>query len=68
MKELNKEYDCDIPLVLMNSFNTHEETVKICQKYANNRVTLFQFQQNRFPLMYRDTLDVVPKEYEEKKK
>ena len=26
---LNKTYDADVPLVLMNSFNTDEETMKI---------------------------------------
>ncbi len=34
IEALNKQYDADVPLVLMNSFNTDEETHKIIKKYS----------------------------------
>ena len=59
LKELNKQYDVDVPLVLMNSFNTAEETNQRLQKYQQRRVTIKTFNQTKFPLMYRDTLAMV---------
>lgn len=35
---LNKAYGVDVPLVLMNSFNTEEDTKKVLKKYANVKV------------------------------
>merc|ERR1712050_167290 len=34
IESLNKQYDADVPLVLMNSFNTDEDTEKIIRKYS----------------------------------
>ena len=34
IEHLNKQYDADVPLILMNSFNTDEDTQKIIKKYA----------------------------------
>jgi len=59
IEELNKQYDVDIPLVLMNSFNTEEETNQRIQKYAGRRVTIKSFNQGKYPLMFRDTLSMV---------
>eukprot|EP01118_Nematostelium_gracile_P012608 TRINITY_DN4632_c0_g1_i1.p1 TRINITY_DN4632_c0_g1~~TRINITY_DN4632_c0_g1_i1.p1 ORF type:complete len:491 (-),score=114.56 TRINITY_DN4632_c0_g1_i1:6-1478(-) len=59
IEELNREYDVDIPLVLMNSFNTEEETLRRVQKYKSRKVTIKTFNQNKFPLMFRDTLAMV---------
>jgi len=47
--------------VLMNSFNTDEETKKIIHKYAHSKVKFLTFQQSRFPRFYKDTLNPVPK-------
>ena len=33
IEHLNKTYDTDVPLVLMNSFNTDEDTQKVLRKY-----------------------------------
>lgn len=53
---LNKTYDADVPLVLMNSFNTDEETMKIIRKYAGFRVTIRSFNQSRYPRVNRESL------------
>lgn len=53
---LNKTYDCQVPLVLMNSFNTDEDTAQILRKYKGFNVNIFTFQQSRFPRLNRDTL------------
>ena len=52
---LNKTYDADVPLVLMNSFNTEEETKKIIQKYAGFQVQIRTFQQSRYPRFKKDS-------------
>ena len=44
---LNKVYDTDVPLVLMNSFNTDEDTDKILRKYAQVKVKIYTFNQSR---------------------
>ena len=49
-------YDTNVPLVLMNSFNTDEETNKIINKYNHIKVKICTFNQSRFPRIERDTL------------
>jgi len=53
---LNKKYDADVPLVLMNSFNTDEETMKIIRKYAGFRVSIRSFNQSRYPRINKESL------------
>uniref|UniRef100_A0A4W5LH54 UTP--glucose-1-phosphate uridylyltransferase n=1 Tax=Hucho hucho TaxID=62062 RepID=A0A4W5LH54_9TELE len=47
IEHLNKKYNTDVPLVLMNSFNTDEDTKKILQKYTHHRVKIHTFNQSR---------------------
>lgn len=47
-KHLNITYDTDVPLVLMNSFNTDEDTKKILQKYSHCRAKIYTFNQSRY--------------------
>lgn len=47
LQHLNKTYNTDVLLVLMNSFNTDEETKKILQKYTHHRVKIHTFNQSR---------------------
>jgi UTP--glucose-1-phosphate uridylyltransferase len=47
-EHLNKTYNTDVPLVLMNSFNTDEDTKKILQKYNHCRVKIYTFNQSRY--------------------
>ncbi|EFA85941.1 UDP-glucose pyrophosphorylase 2 [Heterostelium album PN500] len=49
-----------VPLVLMNSFNTHHETGKIIQKYKYSDVKIHSFNQSRFPRILKDNLMPVP--------
>ena len=56
IEELNKKYDTNVPLVLMNSFNTDEETHKLIQKYGKVRVEILTFNQSVFPRINKETL------------
>lgn len=47
-QHLNKSYNTDVPLVLMNSFNTDDDTKKILQKYSHSRVKIYTFNQSRY--------------------
>jgi UDP-N-acetylglucosamine pyrophosphorylase len=40
---LNKTFGCNVPLVLMNSFNTEKETQQIIQKYEGRSVQVRRF-------------------------
>ena len=53
---LNKTYDADVPLVLMNSFNTDEETQKLIKKYAGFRFRIMTFNQSCYPRLNKESL------------
>ncbi|XP_016139986.1 UTP--glucose-1-phosphate uridylyltransferase-like [Sinocyclocheilus grahami] len=56
IEHLNKSYNADVPLVLMNSFNTDEDTKKILQKYTHHRVKIHTFNQSRYPRISKESL------------
>ncbi|XP_055014493.1 UTP--glucose-1-phosphate uridylyltransferase-like [Boleophthalmus pectinirostris] len=56
IEHLNKTYNADVPLVLMNSFNTDEDTKKILQKYSHHRVKIHTFNQSRYPRINKESL------------
>ncbi|XP_060571043.1 UTP--glucose-1-phosphate uridylyltransferase-like isoform X2 [Ruditapes philippinarum] len=56
IETLNRKYDADVPLVLMNSFNTDEDTEKILKKYNQVRVNIFTFTQSRYPRINKESL------------
>ncbi|XP_048734671.1 UTP--glucose-1-phosphate uridylyltransferase-like isoform X2 [Ostrea edulis] len=56
IEHLNKTYGTDVPLVLMNSFNTDEDTEKILKKYSQVKVKIFTFNQSRYPRISRESL------------
>uniref|UniRef100_A0A0A9ZDP3 UTP--glucose-1-phosphate uridylyltransferase n=2 Tax=Lygus hesperus TaxID=30085 RepID=A0A0A9ZDP3_LYGHE len=58
---LNKKYGTNVPLVLMNSFNTDEDTQKIIKKYSGFEVEIYTFCQSCYPRIYKDTYLPVPK-------
>jgi len=60
---LNKESSTNVPLILMNSFNTHEETQKIVEKYRNENVKVYNFNQSRYPRIYKESFLPMPKDY-----
>jgi len=51
--ELNRKYHADIPLLLMNSFRTHDETERLVGKYRGNP-EIMAFCQNKFPRLLED--------------
>ena len=62
IENLNKTYDTDVPLVLMNSFNTDEDTQKVLRKYRGCRVKIFTFLQSRFPRIHKESLLPIAKD------
>jgi UTP--glucose-1-phosphate uridylyltransferase len=63
IEQKNAQYGVDIPLVLMNSFNTDDETKKIIKKYEGSALNLMTFNQSRFPRINKDSLSPCPKEH-----
>lgn len=57
---LNTRFGVDVPLILMNSFRTHEATVKILNKYQGHHVSITCFTQSCFPRIDRDHFTPLP--------
>eukprot|EP00245_Coleochaete_scutata_P013499 TRINITY_DN550_c0_g1_i1.p1 TRINITY_DN550_c0_g1~~TRINITY_DN550_c0_g1_i1.p1 ORF type:complete len:476 (+),score=140.20 TRINITY_DN550_c0_g1_i1:170-1597(+) len=49
IKALNEQYGSSVPLVLMNSFNTHEDTLEIVKKYDGEAIEVVTFNQSKYP-------------------
>ncbi|XP_039963639.1 UTP--glucose-1-phosphate uridylyltransferase isoform X3 [Bactrocera tryoni] len=67
IEHLNKTYDANVPLVLMNSFNTDEDTQKIIRKYTGFRVQIHTFNQSCFPRISRESFLPVAKDFDVEK-
>jgi len=52
--ELNREQNAQVPLLLMNSFHTHEDTLQNVQKYQS-QIRIECFLQNKFPRLDKKT-------------
>lgn len=65
IEHLNRKYDADVPLLLMNSFNTDADTEKIIKKYQSHRIRVKTFNQSRFPRIYKDSLLPVPESFDD---
>ncbi|OMJ15680.1 putative UTP-glucose-1-phosphate uridylyltransferase [Smittium culicis] len=61
---LNTTYQVNVPLILMNSFNTDEDTSKILQKYSDHNVSIYTFNQSRWPRINADTSLPIAKSHE----
>lgn len=61
IKSLNEKYDSDVPLCLMNSFNTHKTTRKILRKYKHGDVRIESFNQSRYPRIYKENFMPLPR-------
>lgn len=68
IEHLNATNKVDVPLMLMTSFNTHEDTLRIIKKYANQPVRITTFNQSRYPRITKDTLLPCPVHAEDEKK
>ncbi|KIV95917.1 putative UTP--glucose-1-phosphate uridylyltransferase [Exophiala mesophila] len=58
---LNRTYDVNVPFVLMNSFNTDEDTAAIIKKYEGHNIDIMTFNQSRYPRVLKDSLLPAPK-------
>ena len=56
IEHLNTTERVDVPLILMTSFNTHEDTLRIIKKYANQQLRITTFNQSRYPRIFKETL------------
>jgi len=68
IEHLNTENRVDVPLILMTSFNTHEDTLRIIKKYANQQLRITTFNQSRYPRIYKESLLPCPKSADDDKK
>jgi UTP--glucose-1-phosphate uridylyltransferase len=57
---LHETYGVDVPLVLMNSFNTHKDTEKLLRKYKTVDCKLVAFNQSKFPRIFKEALRPMP--------
>lgn len=60
---LNRTYNVNVPFVLMNSFNTDEDTQNIIKKYEGHNIDILTFNQSRYPRVLKDSLLPVPKSF-----
>jgi UTP--glucose-1-phosphate uridylyltransferase len=56
ISNMNSVFDVSIPLVLMNSFNTDEDTKNILRKYTSSNVDIHSFNQSKYPRINQETL------------
>ncbi|TRM69301.1 UTP--glucose-1-phosphate uridylyltransferase family [Schizophyllum amplum] len=68
IEHLNTSNRVDVPLVLMTSFNTHDDTLRIIKKYANQQLRITTFNQSRYPRIFKETLLPCPKRADDDKK
>lgn len=61
IEHLNKTYDVNVPLILMNSFNTDEDTQNVVRKYKNLKVEIHTFNQSNYPRIHKDSLMPIAK-------
>ena len=55
-QNLNKAYGSNVPLVLMNSFNTDDDTQKIIRKYKGIDIEIHTFNQSCYPRISKESL------------
>ncbi|KDN43907.1 putative UTP-glucose-1-phosphate uridylyltransferase [Tilletiaria anomala UBC 951] len=61
IEHLNSQYDVNVPFILMNSFNTDDDTARVIQKYANHNVQILTFNQSRYPRVNKESLLPCPR-------
>ncbi|KAL0956437.1 hypothetical protein HGRIS_002585 [Hohenbuehelia grisea] len=55
---LNTTHHVDVPLLLMTSFSTQEDTLRVVQKHSGEPVRIMTFNQSRFPRIMKDSLSL----------
>lgn len=68
IEHLNTSNRVDVPLILMTSFNTHEDTLRIIKKYANQQLRITTFNQSRYPRIFKESLLPCPQRADDDKK
>lgn len=63
ISNLNAKHGVSVPFVLMNSFNTHKDTQEILRKYNGTNVDIYNFDQSRYPRIFKDTQFPVPQNF-----
>nr|CAG8484140.1 10807_t:CDS:2 [Entrophospora candida]CAG8575090.1 1811_t:CDS:2 [Entrophospora candida] len=58
---LNSKYNVNVPFILMNSFNTDDETKRIIQKYGSHKISILTFNQSRYPRINNESLLPIPR-------
>jgi len=53
---LNRTYNVNVPFLLMNSFNTDEDTANIIKKYEGHNIDIMTFNQSKYPRVVKDSL------------
>ncbi|KAI8845929.1 UTP---glucose-1-phosphate uridylyltransferase [Chytriomyces confervae] len=53
---LNSTNQVNVPLILMNSFNTDVDTTNIIQKYSSHALQILTFNQSRYPRVGKESL------------
>lgn len=64
IEHLNRTFNVNVPFVLMNSFNTDQDTQSIIKKYQGHNVDILTFNQSRYPRIIKDSLLPAPKSFD----
>ncbi|KAF9474557.1 UTP-glucose-1-phosphate uridylyltransferase [Pholiota conissans] len=67
IEHLNTTERVDVPLLLMTSFNTEEDTLRIVKNYANRPVKITTFNQSRYPRILKESTSLLAKDVQESK-
>lgn len=62
LEHLNKTYKTNVPLVLMDSFNTDDDMQKIIRKYKGLQVEIYTFNQSCYPRINRESFLPIAKD------
>ncbi|RKO90642.1 UTP--glucose-1-phosphate uridylyltransferase family, partial [Blyttiomyces helicus] len=62
IEHLSEVHNVQVPLILMNSFNTDSDTARIIQKYSSHNVNIMTFNQSRYPRIAKESLLPMPKD------
>lgn len=65
VENMNRSFGVDVPLLLMNSFNTDEDTEVVVRKYGEH-CKIERFNQSQFPRLFKDTLKPAPTNFTDK--
>ncbi|KAJ7217916.1 UTP--glucose-1-phosphate uridylyltransferase [Mycena pura] len=62
IEHLNTTHGVDVPLILMTSFNTHDDTLRTVKKYAGDQMLrISTFNQSRYPRILKESFLPCPK-------